>query len=540
MEKRKVVIGVAWTYANSDIHLGHISAYISGDVLARYHRAKGDDVALVSGTDCHGTPTTERAIRENTTPLEIVERYHKQYVEVFNKMGFSYDCYTLTASTYHHEKVKEMFTKLINNGFIFPKTEKASFCTKCNKFVYDREVEVVCPKCGGVSKGDQCGDCGYVFTNEDLLKSKCRICGSQTEIRENTNLYFDLPKLQKELQEHFENCKNNWRKNSVNETAKFLGEGLVERAVTRDLNWGIDVPFEGYDEKKIYVWIEAVWGYITATQKYCEENGLNWEDYWKNHHNGTNKIYMCHGKDNIVFHTIIFPALLLAMKEDFYLPDYCVAIEFLNAKGEKMSKSKGNGSTMKDMLEVYNPDTIRYLCIANGPEKKDTEFSTDIILALHNGEIVNKFANFVNRTLNYKGLDGVIPAGKIDPEIRKLVAQTYEKTSELIENICFKDALATVMGLVEEANKYYDTKQPWLLFKNEDKTEFNNVIATCAFVIANLSSLFNPFMPFSSQKIRDYLKIEDAIKWEVVEFEGGKNFGKFEPLFQRLNVKDFQ
>ena len=540
MEKRKIVVGVAWTYANSDIHLGHVSAYISGDVLARYHRAKGDDVVMVSGTDCHGTPTTERAIRENTTPQEIVERYHKQYVEVFNKMGFSHDCYTLTASPYHHQKSKEMFLRLINNGYIFPKTEKASFCPKCNKFVYDREVEVICPKCGAVSKGDQCGSCDYVFTNEDLLQCKCRICGSQTEIRENTNLYFALPKFQKELEEHFNKCKDNWRKNSVNETAKFLKEGLVDRAVTRDLNWGIDVPIEGYDDKKIYVWVEAVWGYVSATQKYCEEKGLNWEDYWKDHKNGTNRIYMCHGKDNIVFHTIIFPALLLAMKDNYYLPDYCVAIEFLNAKGEKMSKSKGNGTKMIDMLKTYDPDSLRYLCIANGPEKKDTEFSSEIYLALHNGEIVNKFGNFVNRTLNYKGLDGFIPAGKIDEEMKKLVEQTYQQTSELIEKICFKDALAKVMELVECANKYYDTKQPWVLYKQEDKTEFNNVMATCAFIIANLSNLFSPFMPFSAERIRKYLKIDTPVVWETIDFKGGQNFGKFEPLFTRISETDIE
>ena len=534
--KQKVVIGNAWTYANSDIHLGHISAYISGDVLARYHRLKGDDVCFVSGTDCHGTPTTERAIKEKTTPEEIVNRYHKQYCEVFEKMGFSYDCYTLTASPYHHEKAKEMFLRIYENGYIYPKTELASFCPNCNKFVYDREVEVICPKCNGVSKGDQCDHCGYVFQTQDLLKCKCRICGGETEIRENTNLYFALSKFEPQMKQHLENCKKYWRKNSINETEKFLKEGLVDRAVTRDLNWGIDVPLPGFDDKKIYVWVEAVWGYVSAVMKYCDEHNLSWQDYWCDHKDGSNLIYMCHGKDNIVFHTIIFPALLLACKQDFFLPNKCVATEFMNVNGEKISKSKGNGWPMLQMLEKFDPDSLRLFCIENGPEHKDSNFTFADYHALHNGEIVNKFANFVNRTLNYKGLDGFIPEGKIDSEIKALVEDTFIKTAQAIENTNFREATGYVFNLVDAANKFYDTKAPWILFKQEDKTEFNNVIFTCAFVIANLSVLFEPFMPFCCAKIRKHFGLTNA-KWEVQTITAGQR-EKFEPLFVRLTEKD--
>ncbi len=544
MTKRKVLIGNAWTYANSDIHLGHISAYISGDVLARYHRILGDEVCMVSGTDCHGTPTTERAIRENTTPEKIVTRYHEQYVEVFKKMGFSYDCYTLTASPYHHQKTKEMILRLNENGFLYPKTELASFCPKCNKFVYDREVEVVCPKCNNVSKGDQCDHCGFVFEAKDLLKSKCRICGSQTEIKENTNLYFALSKFENEMKEHFEKCKHLWRKNSVNETEKFLREGLVDRAVTRDLNWGIDVPLPGYDNKKIYVWIEAVWGYVTATMKYCEErqqngdkNAPKWEDFWIDHKDNSNLIYMCHGKDNIVFHTIIFPALLTACKQNFFLPNVCVATEFMNINGEKISKSKGNGWPMLQMLEKFDPDSLRLFVISNGPERKDSNFTFEDYHSLHNGEIVNKYANFVNRTLNYKGLEGFIPAGQVDEEIKTKVEQTFKLCGKAIEATNFREAVSYIFDLTSEANKYYDTKQPWILAKNEDKTEFNNVIATCVYLIANLATLFEPFMPFSSKKVKDYLGITTS-KWEAIDFSAGKNFGKFEPLFKRLTKDD--
>ncbi len=534
--KKKVLIGIAWTYANSDIHLGHIVAYMAGDVLARYHRAKGNDVLMVSGTDSHGTPITERAIRENKTPDEIVDRYHKQFVEVFKRLGMTYDCYTKTATPYHIEKVQEMILRLKENGYIYPKTEPASFCPKCNKFVYDREVEVVCPKCGAVSKGDQCGNCDYVFQAEDLLSGKCRICGSQTVVRDNTNLYFKLSEFEKPLREHFEKSKGYWRKNAVNETEKFLNEGLHDRAVTRDLSWGVPVPLPNFDDKRIYVWIEALWGYVTATQLYCENNNRDWRDFWYKSDEHENLIYMFHGKDNIVFHTIIFPALLMATKEPYVMPEHCVSAEFLNVNGEKISKSKGNGWPMLDMLDKFDADSLRYFCIANGPEKHDSNFTFADYHALHNGEIVNKFGNFVNRTLKFKGLNGVLPNGEMDEKIKAEIENTYKKVENNILSNNFKDALSDVMALVDLGNKYYDEKEPWKLFR-ENKAEFDNVIYTCVQIIANLSNLFEPFMPFASRKLRNYLGLEKP-SWEYVSVELGENFGEIEPLFTRLTEKD--
>ena len=533
---KNVVIGVAWTYANSDIHLGHVCAYIPGDVLARYHRAKGDNVLMISGTDCHGTPTTERAIREHTTPESIVNRYHNQYVEVFKALGMSYDEYTLTASPYHHEKVQQMVQKLMQNGYLYPKTEDASFCPQCNKFVYDREVEVVCPKCGKVSKGDQCGECGYVFTTEDLLCGKCRICGGRTEISKNTNLYFKLSALSTQLKQHFEQCKGNWRKNSVNETEKFLREGLIDRAVTRDLNWGVKVPFDGYDDKRIYVWVDAVWGYVSAVQKYCDEHNLDFRDYWFKDNDYEHKIYMCHGKDNIVFHTIIFPALLMATDSRFLMPDTCVAVEFMNINDEKMSKSKGNAWPMLDMLKVFPADTLRYFCIANGPERKDSNFSFGEFHKLINSDLVNKFGNFVNRTINYKGWDNVIPNAQVDKSIKDLVAKTFETAGEDVEHTNFRDALGKVMSLVEAGNKYFDEKQPWVLFKN-DKPAFDEVIYTCCYIIQNLGILMEPFVPFSAKKIRDAFH-QDKVVWSPTDLTVGTTIEHMPILFERMTDKD--
>ena len=533
--KKNIVIGCAWTYANSDIHLGHISTYMSGDILARYHRAIGDNVAFVSGTDSHGTPITERAIKEGVTPGQIVDRYHAQFSEVFEKMGFSYGLYTLTTTDYHKTHVQELLKQIDANGYLFPKTEIASFCPKCKKFIYDREVMVACPKCKTESKGDQCDSCSYVFQQADLLKGKCRICGGATEQRENTNLYFKLSALEKEMRQHFEANKASWRKNSVNETEKFLREGLVDRAVTRDLNWGVDVPFDGYDDKKIYVWVEAVFGYLTATMRYCEENGLDWRDYWINKKDGTNRIYMCHGKDNIVFHTIIFPALLAALKQNYFLPDVNVATEFLSINGQKISKSLGNGWPMLDMLKKFPADSLRYFCVANGPEKKDANFTFSDLHALHNGEIVNKLGNFINRTLNFKGLEG-IPAGKLDAGVKQAIDKVYVEVGKDIEALEFKEALSKIMSFVDMGNKYYDDQKPWVLAK-ENKQAFDDVIFTCSTMIANLANLLEPFMPHTAEKLRGHLGLGKA-NWKFVEVKPQGNMPKLETLFTRMTETD--
>ena len=312
---------------------------------------------------------------------------------------------------------------------------------------------------------------------------------------------------------------------------------MLDRAVTRDLNWGIPIPMPGYEDKRIYVWVEAVWGYVSAVQRYCEEHNLDWHDFWFSQGEGKNKIYMCHGKDNIVFHTIIFPALLLATDKRFHLPDHCVSIEFLNAKGEKMSKSKGNGLTMVNMLKRYNPDGIRYFAIANGPEHRDADFSPEIYCSLFNGEVVNKYGNLVNRVVNYKGLDGFIPAGTLDTEVINAVSATFDDTSACLEKANFRDAIARVMELVDFSNKYFDTAQPWVLFKNEDKTQFNNVMYNCAYIVANLGVLMQPFMPFSASKIRDCFGISN-IDWQPVKFEGDIHLNAMTQLFTRVKEED--
>lgn len=526
---KNILIGGAWPYANNSLHLGHLAGLISGDILARYHRINGDNVLYVSGTDCHGTPITERAKKEGRTAKEIAEQYHNEFVNTFNAMNFSYDLYSKTETEYHAEKVQEIFKKLYDNGYIYEKIEPQAYCEKCNKFLQDREIQIKCPECGEITKADQCDNCGHTPTVEDLKDGVCLSCGSKTVEKDNKNLYFALSKFQDIIQSNTDKCKQFWRLNARNETEKYLKQGLKDRAVTRDLDWGVEIPLPGYETKRMYVWIEAVLGYLTDTMKLAEKNGFNWEDFWKEGHN--NKIYMCHGKDNIMFHSIIFNGLLAGLEDNFHLVDVIVSTEYLNINDEKISKSKGNGITALEMLEKYNTDSLRFHIINNGPEKKDTNFTIEEFERTHNSEILNKFGNLVNRTLRFKELTQ-IPTGKLNEQAKAEIEKIYKEVANLIENLEFRAATEKVMGLVEYANKFYDESKPWIQ-KKEDIEGFNNTIYTCAVIIANLSNLFEPFMPKACEKIREYLKITNP-QWNFITIEDNIQLENIEPLFNRI------
>lgn len=473
-ERRNILIGGAWPYANSSLHLGHLAALLPGDVLARYYRENRDNVVYVSGTDCHGTPITQRARKEGRTAKEISETYNKEFAKTFEDMGFSYELYGKTEDEYHKKAVQKMLQRMYDKGFIYEKEDRQPFCEHCDRFLADRELTLTCPSCGSESKGDQC-DCGYVPTEEDLDGATCVECGKKVHLRENRNLYIALSRLQPQIEQYFSQTSENWRLNSRKETEKYLKEGLRDRAVTRDLDWGVDVPIEGYEDKKMYVWIEAVL--------------------------------------------------------DYHLPDFMVSSEYLNINSEKISKSKGNGITINDMIRDYDPDTLRYFLIANGPEKKDSNFSLEDYITIHNSEITNKYGNLVNRTLNFKGLDNV-PEGTMNPEIAEMIEKAYQQVGEFIERAEFKKAALAIMSLVEAGNKYYDERKPWEQ-KKEDIEAFNDTIYTCANLIANLSNLYEPFMPNSSRKIREYLGIEE-VTWNKIVLLPNTRINNAEPLFTRI------
>ena len=527
--ERNILIGGAWPYANSDLHLGHIAGLISGDILARYFRLQGCNVMFVSGTDCHGTPITERAKREKKLPKDIATYYDKRDRETLEKFDFSYDLYTNTDTDFHKQEVMKMFKKIYDNGYIYEKIEPQAYCNHCQKFLSDRELEITCPKCGQTTKAEQCDNCQYVPTIEDLKDGVCLECKEKVVLKDNKNLYLALSKFQKDIEEYVTKNNTLWRVNAKNETSKYLKQGLVDRAVTRDLDWGVDIPVAGYESKKMYVWIEAVLGYITATMKKCEELGKNWEEFWKEEYHPT--IFMVHGKDNIVFHSIIFNSLLLAMKENYHLVNTIVSSEYLNINDEKISKSKGNGIPAIELVEKYGPDALRFYFINNAPEKKDANFTIDALIATNNGELLNKFGNLVNRTLKFKELEE-IPEGKLDENIKQKIEETYKLVGKNIENLEFKQATDIAMELVETANKYYDEQKPWIQ-KKENLQEFNNTIFTCSVIIANLANIFEPFMPSACTKIRKYLNIQEK-NWQLIEPKIGLKLDNIEPLFARM------
>lgn len=389
-----VLIGGAWPYANGSLHIGHIAALLPGDVLARYFRAKGDTVLFVSGSDCHGTPVTIRAKQENKTPEEISDFYHNEFSHCLLRLGFSYDLYDKTSSEEHKNFVKDFHKKLYNGGFVYEKTTPQAYCTNCHRFLPDRFVKGVCPHCGKNARGDQCESCGSVLDPENLLKAECSICGSSPESRPSTHLFLALTKLKDQLENYIES-HSFWRKNAYELSKRYIREGLQDRSLTRDLDWGIDVPKDGFEGKKIYIWAENVLGYLSACYTLCQRHGLDFIEFWN-----SSKHYYVHGKDNVPFHTIILPALLLSRTDTFFkLPDEIISSEHLTLSGKKISTSDNWAVWIKDILDRYNPDSIRYFLISNGPQKKDTDFTWREFINSHNGELLGAYGNFVNRSL---------------------------------------------------------------------------------------------------------------------------------------------
>lgn len=533
--KRKIFIGGAWPYANYYLHVGHVASLLPGDVIARYYRACGDDVIYVSGSDCHGTPITERAKLEGKTPDEIANFYHNEFVKTFDRLNFKYDKYSSTMSSYHEKYVMDNFLRLFENGYIFEDYEDQDYCEVCNTFLSDREIVGTCPVCGGKSTGDQCEVCNTSLNSSEVKDKHCKTCGNPTVLKKNKHLYFELPKFKGVLQDLIDKNKDRWRKNALGEAQKYIDMGLVNRAATRQLTWGVPVPVSGYDDKRIYVWIEAVLGYLSVGSEVASSRGIDFDSFM-NDDNKELYTYYVHGKDNIPFHTTIFPALVAGLNKNYRLPDYIISSAYVNINNEKMSKSKGNLISANELLDNFESDTIRFYLTFNGPEKNDINCSMDDIAQVHNKFLVGTIGNFVNRNLSFinKKFDGVITSGKIDPEIRELVVKTYDSVGKCIENGELKNAITTIVDLVMSANKYYDEEQPWIKVK-EDINKFNDITYTCIYIIANLSNLLNPFIPNCCLKIRNMLGLDENNSWNEIKINGDIKIKDLEMLYERID-----
>lgn len=527
-----IFIGGAWPYANGSLHLGHLAALLPGDILARYYRLKGEKVLYVSGSDCHGTPIAIRASEEGITPKDITDKYHKEFSECFKALGFSYDLYTRTDNPFHHQVVKDTLLKLLDNGFIYKKVVEQIFCEHCNQFLPDRYVEGECPHCGNPARGDQCDYCSTVLDPIDLKNRKCKICGSTPTVKKTEHLYFALSKFQKEL-ESFINDSSHWRENALNLSHRYLKEGLQDRAVTRDLSWGIEVPLEGYETKRIYVWIDAVLGYLSASQQLSESSNINWRNFWESD-NVTS--YYVHGKDNIPFHSLILTALLKGAG-NLHLPNRIVSSEYLTIEGKKLSTSRNWAVWVPYIIEKYNPDSIRYFLTINGPEKRDCDFSWREFINSHNSELLGAYGNFINRTITFihKFFNSTVPNGKIDTVIKSELKNLYKNAGKKIEDAEFKSALEDIFAFIRKSNKYFDSNQPWITVKN-DINKCSNTIYTCTQIIANLSILLSPFIPFSSDKVKNFINIGNT-SWSYLEVPPNHPIAPSEVLFERIDKK---
>lgn len=526
-----IIVGNAWPYANGPLHLGRIAVWLPGDVIARYHRLMGDDVIFVSGTDCHGTPVTMKAKEEGTTPIETVEKYHQEFKTCFENLGFSFDIFTKTHSEYHEEKVKEFILELYNKGYIYEKNVEQIYCETCNNFLLDRYIEGKCPHCGEITSGEQCEECSEIIEVDDLIDKRCKVCKSEPVVKNTNHLFFALSKFETDVRRLIIR-QHGWRDNAEKIVNRYLKEGLRDKAVTRDFNWGVDVPLDGYEDKKIFVWIEAVMGYLTASMKCLEDKKEDFLEYWKGE---DSRIYFVHGKDNIPFHTIIFPAILsgLGIKN----PNLrVISSEYLKLEGKNFSAVKNWAIWSDYIVKNYNVDSVRYYLLLNSPEENDTDFTWRDFINTSNTDLVGSLGNFVNRTLLFckRNFNSRIPKGEISRKFQQDILNLYFEVGDKIEEGQFNSALNDIFNFIKKANKYFDNEKPWISIE-KDRKKCEETIYVCIQIIVNISNLLEPFIPFTTKKIRRFLDLEDPI-WSYIEKKQG-NIKEIEILFERIDKK---
>ncbi|MFA3781516.1 methionine--tRNA ligase [Melioribacteraceae bacterium 4301-Me] len=519
----KVLVTSALPYANGRIHLGHLSgAYLPADIYVRYKRLNGDDVIYICGSDEHGVPITITADKEKVSPKVIIDRYHNLNKEAFEKFGMSFDIYSRTSLPIHHQTAQDFFNAYYEQGLLVEKKSKQFYDEKAKMFLPDRYVEGTCPRCGyEEARSDECERCGSLYEPSELLNPKSKITGETPILKETSHWYFPLGKFQKRLENYVKemNEKYGWKENVLQYCNGWFKEGLKDRAYTRDLDWGVKVPLKNAEGKVLYVWFEAVLGYISATKELSlkKDEPNFWRKYWQD----PNTKYIAFiGKDNIVFHTIIFPAMLMAwndVKPDKYvLPQNVPANEFLNFEGKKFSKSRGWGVDVLEFLDIFPPDPLRYALASNLPENKDTDFYWKEFQSRNNSELADILGNFVNRTFTfaYKHFEGKVPPRKkltaIDYEMLSLVENYPLKVSNLIEKFKIKDAVFEMMNLARAGNKYFNDSEPWSTIKN-DPDKASTTINVCLNSIYTLAEIFEPVLPFTSKKMFDMLNAKPTL-----------------------------
>ena len=546
--KRRILVTSALPYANGPIHLGHLAgAYLPADIFVRYHRLKGDDVIYICGSDEHGVPIMLRARSEGVSPQVVVDRYHELNKKSFEAFGMSFDYYGRTSSPVHHKTSQDFFRVLADKDVFILKTEKQLYDPEAKMFLADRFIVGTCPYCGYENAyGDQCEKCGRSLSPADLINPRSAITNAKPILKETTHWYLPLAKFQQQLEEWIDTHPN-WKPNVLGQVRSWFNDGLADRAVTRDLPWGVPVPEDvakkyGVDAsgKVLYVWFDAPIGYISATKEWAEKQGQPdlWKEYWQDEN--TRLVHFI-GKDNIVFHCLIFPAMLMT-HGDFVLPEDVPANEFLNLEGNKLSTSRNYAVWLDDYLQRFDPDPLRFVLASILPETKDSDFSWKDFQARHNNELADIYGNFINRTLTFahKYFDGKVPSlgtlSDLDKELIDRLQKAPGRLGALIDKYQMRAYVRELMDLARFANKYFNDKEPWKTRK-EDPQSCATTINLCLQTVATLSVLSEPVLPFTSREIWKILNLDFTPAWDDFpnkRLEEGHVLGKAKILFKKI------
>jgi methionyl-tRNA synthetase len=551
MSKLKLLVTSALPYANGPIHLGHIAgAYLPADIYVRFNRLLGNDVVYICGTDEHGVPITLRAEKENVTPRTIVQRYHEDIKKAFQRCNIVFDTFSGTSHMHnkHHASLsREFFMYLNKNNLISVKLTDQHFCPKCQRFLADRFIEGSCPRCGfAEARGDECSNCNYQFDPLELKNPKCKICQDAPEIRSTKHWYLRLDVMQKELEKWIAG-KTYWKENVVTFVHGWFKQGLKERAITRDLYWGVPVPLEEAAGKVLYVWFDAPIGYISATMEWAEKNGNidKWKEYWQN---PECRVVHFIGKDNIPFHAIIWPAMLMGQRQNYQLPWHIPANEYLNFgfsaddKSVKASKSVGNVVWVHECLDIFPADMVRYCLAACAPEKQDTMFTWKDFQLKCNSELLGVIGNFANRVLKFiaNNFNSQVPGSALlserDKEVLAKIRLTPKEVERLYANFDVRNAVAEIVNLSRLGNQYFDEKAPWKSVK-ENKRDCEACMFVSIQIVNALAVMLSPVIPESAQKLWEQLGYKDKIcKWEQAsqEIAPGHTIGTPTGLFQKI------
>lgn len=551
---KRYTITAALPYTNGPIHIGHLAGvYVPADIYARYLRNTGNDVLYICGSDEHGVPITLKAKKEGVTPQDVVDKYHAIIKQSFSDFGISFDNYSRTSAKIHHNTASEFFKKLYDEGKFIEETTEQLYDAEANQFLADRFVIGTCPKCGNdESYGDQCEKCGTSHNATDLINPKSAITGNAPTTKVTKHWYLPLDKYEQWLREWIvEGHKNDWKTNVLGQVKSWLDDGLKPRAVTRDLDWGIPVPAEGGEGKVLYVWFDAPIGYISSTKEWAEREGKDWEPYWKDE---DTKLIHFIGKDNIVFHCIIFPAMLKA-EGSYILPENVPANEFLNLEGDKISTSKNWAVWLHEYLEDFpgKQDVLRYTLTANAPETKDNDFTWKDFQARNNNELVAVFGNFINRVvvLTNKYYEGVIPESNEFTDVDNETLEKLQKFPSIIASSIgryrFREASQELMNLARLGNKYLADEEPWKQVK-ENPERVKTIMYVAMQIATGLSVVAEPFLPFTSNKLKNMLNVTSSeleMTWDSVEtnnelIPANHKIGKAELLFAKIEDKDIQ